>query len=403
MRGEKAINCHLRRYAHLYLIVNTLILFVFGLWPFNFNEKNNATISPEGGLRIDGHGTAYTATSTGKPQGIYRFTVLVDLETLSDGLDSLENIVGYFDNRADKNFFLAQWKDEIELNVRTERNPSGVIFSAAGMLEREKRISCLIMYDGTKMYFYVNNDLRKKVNRGLMSFSNWSKEYPLVVGTDAGGRAQWKGTIYQIVVWDRSLSPREIDSVTGDQWPVTSEKKEEKRPLIHYVFKEEYTYQTTFRGKKALGVRDLGKGRAADLVVPEYFEPYKRLFLGWDLDWATVKMNWLDTVNNVIGFIPFGFLLFVSFSKGRKGMGLQASGFRTRNRRPDSGFPLQDKYKTAIIVILAVVVGFGVSFAIEYPQAYLPSRDSSVRDLITNVLGTAIGSIGAAWMVRRGG
>jgi VanZ family protein len=52
-------------------------------------------------------------------------------------------------------------------------------------------------------------------------------------------------------------------------------------------------------------------------------------------------------------------------------------------------------------VVLAVVVGLVVSFAIEYLQAYLPSRDSSVRDLVTNTAGTAIGAVIAAWMVSR--
>jgi VanZ family protein len=56
-----------------------------------------------------------------------------------------------------------------------------------------------------------------------------------------------------------------------------------------------------------------------------------------------------------------------------------------------------------VAVVLAVVAGLVVSFAIEYLQAYLPSRDSSLRDLITNVLGTAIGAIAAAWLVRRRG
>jgi VanZ family protein len=43
---------------------------------------------------------------------------------------------------------------------------------------------------------------------------------------------------------------------------------------------------------------------------------------------------------------------------------------------------------------MAVAAGFIVSFGVEYLQAFLPSRDSSLRDLITNGAGTLIGSIG---------
>jgi VanZ family protein len=52
-------------------------------------------------------------------------------------------------------------------------------------------------------------------------------------------------------------------------------------------------------------------------------------------------------------------------------------------------------------VLLAVIAGFVVSFAIEYLQAYLPARDSSLRDLITNILGTMIGAVAAAWMLAK--
>jgi VanZ family protein len=53
-----------------------------------------------------------------------------------------------------------------------------------------------------------------------------------------------------------------------------------------------------------------------------------------------------------------------------------------------------------VVVVLAVVAGFVVSFAIEYLQAYLPSRDSSMRDLITNTLSTLIGALAAVWLVK---
>ena len=153
-------------HARLYLIAYILLLFIVGLWPFNFTEKNNAVISPTGGLEIARHGTAYTALPAGKLQDLKQFAILIDLTTSSDGLGSLEKIFGYFISQEVENFFLGQWKDGMELHVRTERNVGGMIFGSDGVLKKEERATCLIMYDGLKMHIYKNGKLIRRDNRG---------------------------------------------------------------------------------------------------------------------------------------------------------------------------------------------------------------------------------------------
>ncbi len=73
-----------------------------------------------------------------------------------------------------------------------------------------------------------------------------------------------------------------------------------------------------------------------------------------------------DILTNVLAYIPLG-LLFVLW---------------WRRRRFVVG-----------PVILATMIGAALSFLMEYLQQFLPSRDASLMDLITNVSGTLVGAV----------
>jgi VanZ family protein len=153
-------------------------------------------------------------------------------------------------------------------------------------------------------------------------------------------------------------------------------EENDHKPLVHYRFNETNTYETTFRGRKAIGVRDLGKGRPADLVIPTYFTPYKRAFLEIPpMSLRDYKRNIVeDMVVNLFGFMPLGMLLFMVLERKDLGMG--------------------------VCLVLAVALGLSVSLTIELLQAYLPTRNSSMLDLIMNTTGTLIGAFGMAVKVK---
>lgn len=73
---------------------------------------------------------------------------------------------------------------------------------------------------------------------------------------------------------------------------------------------------------------------------------------------------WKNVAVNLIGFVPLGFCFSVYFSS-------------VRNTSP--------------VALLTIALGFVVSLTIEILQAFLPTRDSGMTDLITNTLGTGVG------------
>lgn len=88
-----------------------------------------------------------------------------------------------------------------------------------------------------------------------------------------------------------------------------------------------------------------------------------------ELTWA--RANRGDRVSNVLLYLPLGFCVYLWLSA--------RLGF----------------LRTALV---ALAVGFSVSFSIEIAQAYLSPRVPSLKDLALNVLGTSLGVIaGAGW------
>jgi hypothetical protein len=484
---------HLYNHSRRYLFSLLIAFLIFGLWPFNFTENNKAVISPTEGLEITKPGSVYTAGSIDKLHDLKQFTIYIDVVTSSNGLSGFEKILSYALNQQNANFIVGQWKDGLGMHLRADGRTDEIHFGDFGILRKNERVYCAIVFNGNALSLFVNGSNKEKERLGQFTFKSWDQTYTLVVGTDAIASSQWKGTIYEAAIYDRALSPEEVKSLSGRNKAGTRDEgvgksaaerqrigkeepqatpsagsgwqsrkpqanaavrqkkpqaashkpqgdsNEDRRPLIHYVFNQENTYETEFRGKKAIGVGDLGKGEPADLVIPEHFEPYERVFLGWEEGWMQYRANWLDVAVNIVGFIPFGLLMFWALVKrnaglsglsrlsslsGRNKAGTRDEGVGTsaaEQQDPESHKPQATSRKAgeevtkwqsgrkeepqavrlALLVLLAVIAGFVVSFAIEYLQAYLPSRDSSLRDLITNILGTMIGAVAAAWMLAK--
>jgi VanZ family protein len=100
--------------------------------------------------------------------------------------------------------------------------------------------------------------------------------------------------------------------------------------------------------------------------------PWEFLFAGWPKYWTG-----FDVAANVVGYIPLGFLLALSF-------------LRRGNVRYFAGHP------NLAAVAVAVLAGGVLSFCMEAAQSFLPSRVASNVDFGLNVGGTLAGAALAA-------
>ena len=99
--------------------------------------------------------------------------------------------------------------------------------------------------------------------------------------------------------------------------------------------------------------------------------PWEFLFAGWPKYWTG-----FDVAANIVGYIPLGFLLALSFM--RRGRVRYLAG------HPNIG-----------AVAVAVLAGSVLSFCMESLQNFLPSRVASNVDFGLNAAGTLIGAIAA--------
>lgn len=100
--------------------------------------------------------------------------------------------------------------------------------------------------------------------------------------------------------------------------------------------------------------------------------PWEFLYAGWPKYWTG-----FDLAANVVGYVPLGFLLALSF-------------LRRGNPRYFASHP------NLAGIVVAVLAGGALSFCMEALQSFLPSRVASNVDFGLNVAGTLVGAAVAA-------
>lgn len=182
------------------------------------------------------------------------------------------------------------------------------------------------------------------------------RPFRIVIGTEPMDANTWRGQIYGLALYNSKLGAvRVTDHFRSWKQKGRPAVDEKDKALAVYCFNE-----------RAGRIVHNAIAPGVNLTIPERFTTVDQVFL---------KPPWLeyrdgaDTPKNILinvgGFIPLGFCC-CAYWRRRHSMRAAALG--------------------------AIALGITVTFTIEILQAFLPTRHSGMTDLVTNTLGTCMGT-----------
>jgi len=326
-------------------------ILVVGLWPFHSPRNHVHWLENQNGIRIDRHGTVVSsghfqpATSDGPSCSLEMW--LQPLSTWDKG-----TLLAFYNPVSGRRFSLQQHFTDLILGRDDEDEHRQSHFDVDEVFRR-KQVLITVTSDGQDTAVYLDGNLSKRSSRFGLSLKDLAGI--LIVGTSPVQGYSWAGELRGLAIYKSKLTADQVARHYQD-WMQTGKPTvtEGDSTLALYPFDEHAG--ETIHNKVRSGTNLYIPGRY--LVVDQMFleSPRKEFRRGTELN---------DVLINIAGFVPLGFLLCACFTSVR-----------------------QVKHGVWAVIALGAIV----SFTIEVLQAYLPTRDSGLTDVMTNTLGTAVGA-----------
>ncbi|MGR9108482.1 MAG: VanZ family protein [Gammaproteobacteria bacterium] len=255
---------------------------------------------------------------------------------------------------------VAQWRDELIVmngdDYSYERRAPRVAAELKRFLNRPILLAIVTSDSGTQLM--VDGEVVGR-NKSLQLFVPVDERGSrLTLGNSVNLSNGWSGVLYGFTLIPRRLTLGELRR-DRDDWFMWHD--------LNFLAPEEALVLLHFTNGPSNLIRDLA-GSGGDAVLPAWPVPVERSFLADDptrkgLDRSRLR----DVIANLIGFIPFGFAL---------------AALLVARRRQSVGS----------IIVIVTLWGFLVSLGIETVQAWIPTRSSSLLDLLLNTVGATIGA-----------
>jgi hypothetical protein len=336
-----------------------------GLWPGKFSITNEVSwLEGRNGLRFQRFGIAYcpepiAALNAGSGED-RSLSIELGAKAEMEPSRYLPRILSLYDDVKGEACIIGQWRSGIVLRSRAPDTSMKRAFretSARNALPKGGKHLITVVSGKSGTSIYVDGKLEKADKGFVLLPDDRQRPVFLVLGNSPDGKSPWEGEISGLAIYGRQLTPAEIAgryrAWSGNGAPYDPAGME---PVLRYPFDER-------AGSSARN----SVGSGYNLEIPSAFNAPNRIVLAHDFrDLRLGRSSLKDIVVNVAGFIPFGFFFLAWLSK---------PGTDSKGRKAFS----------------IILIGFGISLAIELVQAHLPARDSSAIDVVCNTLGTAVG------------
>lgn len=346
------------------LLIAAITLFMLwaGLDPKGYRFRNEVDWAENGGgLRFGRYGRAETEPFLSREQvtalNNHGFALEIVFEPPRKW-DSTFRVLASFHSGVDASqLTIGQWREHLILmngdDYSHARRMPRITADTASFLPGPLRLTINCSTNRTSLY--LNGELISASPKLHLTLPAAPEPGRLTLGNTVNASLPWRGVIRHFALIGRLLTPPEIQS--SAKTPLNAERLPNDSLLL-YRFAQDSG--TTVANQGSLPV---------PLTIPPRLYALGHRFLTGSMAAATPRnLLAIDSVVNFIGFMPFGAIVTLL---------LQASR--------------HDRSHAALLATLASLV---LSFVIELAQAWMPPRDSSLRDLLLNTGGGLVG----AWL-----
>lgn len=339
------------------------ILF-FGLRPKDLTLSNNVRwLTDENGIHFRKYSIAFSpsflASGTGGISEENDFSIELALKPKVPPADGFSILLALDNGDDSRQLVVGQWRSWLVVmngNDYAYKKRIKRLAVDTALLPAD-RIFITIAVDSGGTHIYANGKKAVEKNDVILKIPAGDKTR-VIVGNSAYGTNSWQGNVYGLTIYNRRLAENAV-SAHYRRWSAGRSfgYALQARPQALYLFDE----------KAGVLARDHAGG--AHLELPKKMRALRRRVLAppWE-DFEFNRSLIVDVVLNVIAFIPLGFVL-AAVLRGWGG-------------------PLK-----AHALLTAAGLCVLTSLFIEISQSWMPSRSSTLLDLILNTLGALTGVV----------